>query len=388
MCTSKDIKGLLVANMCHEFLSERGHRLSVVLADDCPISDGKRLAKSRVGNHEGDMWFAEGGGFLSSLPLVEQRDRPDQKAFRSFQELEAGGVNVLTLHRNKSINKKCNLDLIRAIEPDIIFSARFQHIFKQEVLAIPRHGVINMHPGQLPKYKGLYTDLQSMINRERESTMTLHHVDTGVDTGLIINTAHVQLGRENQSFFGVRLALDEAGCCMFFEHLARIDAGKSEAPCSSVCEANPEADASIDTGNLPQFGWPSEEDYTKFERIGLELYNKEDIRYVQAKFGYEPLEVEVPLTITVPSRQAPLQMFPDIGRLMLASSPAPTKRAQGTHPLHGFCRTVSNRPLSRLRGAPALGAPSSITSSRVGRLAVASSFFTASFTSRIGTKTC
>ena len=44
----------------------------------------------------------------------------------------------------------------------------------------------NIHFSALPKYKGMYTSALPIINNEKESGVTFHHIDTGIDTGNIV----------------------------------------------------------------------------------------------------------------------------------------------------------------------------------------------------------
>lgn len=59
-------------------------------------------------------------------------------------------------------------------------------ILKEKVLKIPKYGTINAHPGILPFARGLDVVANSII-REIPIGSTLHYVDSGIDTGKIIN---------------------------------------------------------------------------------------------------------------------------------------------------------------------------------------------------------
>ena len=75
--------------------------------------------------------------------------------------------------------------------PDIVISARFSLIFPQRVIdAVPR-GIINVHPGALPGYRGLFAPFWQVLRGERELGCTVHMVDKGIDTGAILGTARV-----------------------------------------------------------------------------------------------------------------------------------------------------------------------------------------------------
>ncbi len=75
--------------------------------------------------------------------------------------------------------------------PDIVISARFSLIFPQRVIdAVPR-GIINVHPGALPGYRGLFAPFWQVLHGERELGCTVHMVDKGIDTGAILGMARV-----------------------------------------------------------------------------------------------------------------------------------------------------------------------------------------------------
>lgn len=70
--------------------------------------------------------------------------------------------------------------------PDVILSIRFSLIFKPWLLQRARLGVINIHPGPLPAYRGLYTPFWQMMRKEDVLGCTVHQVDEGIDTGPIL----------------------------------------------------------------------------------------------------------------------------------------------------------------------------------------------------------
>lgn len=75
--------------------------------------------------------------------------------------------------------------------PDIVVSARFSLIFPQRVIdAVPR-GIVNVHPGMLPGYRGLFAPFWQILHKEPELGCTVHVVDRGIDTGPILGIARV-----------------------------------------------------------------------------------------------------------------------------------------------------------------------------------------------------
>jgi|LauGreDrversion4_2_1035121.scaffolds.fasta_scaffold745375_1 hypothetical protein len=70
--------------------------------------------------------------------------------------------------------------------PDVVLSIRFSLIFKPWLIERARLGIINIHPGPLPAYRGLYTPFWQILNSEQTLGCTVHRVDEGIDTGPIL----------------------------------------------------------------------------------------------------------------------------------------------------------------------------------------------------------
>jgi len=72
------------------------------------------------------------------------------------------------------------------LAPDLVISIRFSHIFPPPFLAVPRLGVLNLHPGDLPRYAGLFAPFHQIVDGRARLGCTLHWVDAGIDTGPVI----------------------------------------------------------------------------------------------------------------------------------------------------------------------------------------------------------
>ena len=68
-------------------------------------------------------------------------------------------------------------DKILNIKPDLIIVAACSQIIPKEILEIPKHGCLNVHPSLLPKYKGLNAIKRAYEEREAETGVTVHFVN-------------------------------------------------------------------------------------------------------------------------------------------------------------------------------------------------------------------
>jgi methionyl-tRNA formyltransferase len=84
------------------------------------------------------------------------------------------------------------LQAIRALRPDVGLSALFGYILAPEFLDLFPSGVVNLHPAYLPYNRGAYTNVWSIFERT-PAGVTLHYIDTGVDTGDIIAQQQVPI---------------------------------------------------------------------------------------------------------------------------------------------------------------------------------------------------
>jgi hypothetical protein len=75
-------------------------------------------------------------------------------------------------------------------EPSIIggLSIRCFQIFKPEIIDLfkNRGFFLNLHPGVLPKYRGVMSTIRAMAASENEYGWTLHEIDEKIDTGDIL----------------------------------------------------------------------------------------------------------------------------------------------------------------------------------------------------------
>jgi len=87
--------------------------------------------------------------------------------------------------RGKSFRKEPALTALRTLELDYIVAVHFPYIVPREVLALPRLGVLNLHPAYLPHNRGWHTPSWAILE-ETPIGATLHYMDEGIDSGDIV----------------------------------------------------------------------------------------------------------------------------------------------------------------------------------------------------------
>lgn len=104
--------------------------------------------------------------------------------------LEAG-VPVLTPDtlRDESVQQQ-----LRDLAPDVAPVVAYGTLIPQAALDIPRHGWVNLHFSLLPQFRGAAPAQRAVLAGQRETGMSVFHIEQGLDTGDILTTAPTTIG--------------------------------------------------------------------------------------------------------------------------------------------------------------------------------------------------
>lgn len=82
---------------------------------------------------------------------------------------------------------------IDAYAPDLVVLAGYMRILSPAFVAHYHDRLLNIHPSLLPKYPGLHTHRQAMINGDSEHGASVHFVTEQLDGGPVILQARVPI---------------------------------------------------------------------------------------------------------------------------------------------------------------------------------------------------
>lgn len=103
-------------------------------------------------------------------------------------------------HKINSINDDECMELLKSINPDIII-INGTRIVSERTLNCIKAPFINMHMGITPKYRGVHGGYWALVEDDREHCgVTVHKVDTGVDTGKILYQAVINPTNEDNLY--------------------------------------------------------------------------------------------------------------------------------------------------------------------------------------------
>jgi len=78
------------------------------------------------------------------------------------------------------------LGALRVLDIDILLVGGFSIILKQPILDVPKVACVNTHSSLLPRHRGPNPFYAAIVSGDKESGVTFHLMDTGIDTGAVL----------------------------------------------------------------------------------------------------------------------------------------------------------------------------------------------------------
>lgn len=94
--------------------------------------------------------------------------------------------------RGDEFREPAGRQLLSDLAPDYVLSIHFQYIYPREVLEIPAHGVVNLHPAYLPYNRGWHTPTWAIWDQTPYGA-TMHFMNEEVDAGDIIARREIEI---------------------------------------------------------------------------------------------------------------------------------------------------------------------------------------------------
>jgi methionyl-tRNA formyltransferase len=88
-------------------------------------------------------------------------------------------------------------ETVRREEVDLLLNVHALYVLPPEVVAAPRIGSFNLHPGPLPRYAGLHAPSWAIYHGERTHAVTVHWMEAGIDTGPIAYESELAIDEDD-----------------------------------------------------------------------------------------------------------------------------------------------------------------------------------------------
>ena len=154
------------------------------------VYDKTNLAEFARGLHEAGVKLVSTGSTASTIAAVGA-DKP----CTGLDRAAAAGVETFLIEPtdyadreqwNRALEEK-----IASYTPDYVVFAGFMRIVDAQLVARFENRIINTHPALLPSFPGAHGVRDALAHGVKITGLTVHFVDSGVDTGTIIAQAAV-----------------------------------------------------------------------------------------------------------------------------------------------------------------------------------------------------
>lgn len=113
----------------------------------------------------------------NSVPLIS--------TFVQESVLKTTWENGIPLYGIKRIKSTETMRILKSLAPSLGVVACFPRLIPESLLAVPRHGFLNVHPSLLPEYRGPAPLFWQFKAGEQRTGVTVHWMDGQFDTGPI-----------------------------------------------------------------------------------------------------------------------------------------------------------------------------------------------------------
>src|SRR3989344_524754 len=136
-------------------------------------------------------------GLLPSLIVT----MPDQRAGRGMK-LSSPPVTVWAKEQSIPVLQPEELDgaflnTLQEKQWDVFVVAAYGKILPKELLEIPKHGVLNVHPSLLPKLRGASPVRSAILENVPETGITIMLMDEKMDHGPVVAQAKIDIALDD-----------------------------------------------------------------------------------------------------------------------------------------------------------------------------------------------
>ena len=105
----------------------------------------------------------------------------------------------LRVYAPAQINDPEWVQVIRASEPEILFSFYYRKLVSARILEIPSRGCYNLHGSLLPRFRGRSPTNWAILLGEKKTGVTLHEMVVRADSGRIVGQKEVEIAEDDDA---------------------------------------------------------------------------------------------------------------------------------------------------------------------------------------------
>ena len=140
--------------------------------------------------------------YQNGYPIPVVYTQPPKKSNRG-QKLNKSPINLfaenitLDIRTPQSLKNNNEEELfLNELKPDIILVVSFGQMIPKNLLNIPKYGFLNIHASLLPKLRGAAPIQRSIMNRDKESGISIMKINENLDEGPVCNQYSLKISEK------------------------------------------------------------------------------------------------------------------------------------------------------------------------------------------------
>ncbi len=185
--------------------------------------------------------------------VVTHRDDPEENRwYRTPAEAANEHQLIVVYAEDLGIGAE---ELAAYVEPDLILSVFYRKMLPEAVLATAKVAALNLHPSLLPAYRGRAPINWALVNGERETGVTLHHMVKRADAGDIVGQRRIEI-EPRETALTLYRKVEEAGIDLLAEMIPRVAEGTAPRQAQDPARASKFGGRRPEDGRI-DWSWPA-----------------------------------------------------------------------------------------------------------------------------------
>jgi len=158
--------------------------------------------------------------------VVTQPDKPKGrgKEMQMTPVKKCAIAHDIPVFQPVKIKEREAVEYLKTFKADIFVVAAFGQILSSEILHMPKYGCVNIHASLLPMYRGAAPIQAVILNKEKETGVTIMQMDEGLDTGDMLMKESIPIAAD-ETGESLHDKLSELGAEMIVKALVAIEEG-------------------------------------------------------------------------------------------------------------------------------------------------------------------
>ncbi len=169
--------------------------------------------------------------FINLRAIITSIDKPANRGYKltlnpvaeiaTENDFEDKIIKIENLKNEEILNK------IKNIKADLGIVVSFGYIIPEELINYPRLGMINLHPGNLPFYRGAAPIQRTLQNNDKTLDINIINLTFQLDAGEILNKKTVEISQETSAKDFIPF-LAEEGSKLLLETIINVEKFKEK----------------------------------------------------------------------------------------------------------------------------------------------------------------